>query len=255
MARPPDATAIADRHASRHSKGWHPFDSLRLISLELPIYLMTVSAAYAALFYRRYQDRQTSLNRARLETLRSQLQPHFLFNTLNTIASLVHEDPNKADRVLMALSELLRLCLETTTQDTVPLHRELEFTERYLLLMHTRFENRLRYLIEVSPETRSALVPTLLLQPLVENAVEHGLQPKQEGGFIQISTSIRRKRLLITISDDGIGFPEGEPLRMGIGLRNTVARLEERYGRIAQMKVSSNQGTTIEITLPYQPAP
>jgi sensor histidine kinase YesM len=215
---------------------------------------MTVCAAYAALFYRRFHERDASLNKARLDALRHQLQPHFLFNTLNVIASLVHEDPRRADAMLTALADLLRFTLETSGDQVVPLHRETAFIGRYLALMNARFEDRLRYSIEITPETYSALVPVLLLQPIVENAIEHGIQQKPDGGSVSIRAFLQLGKLHIEIVDDGVGIPEGHDIRMGIGIRNTIGRLEERYGKNAKLRITSPPGTKVEIIIPHRPA-
>ncbi len=179
------------------------FDMMRFMSFQLPLYLMILAGAHAALFFRREQERAALLAHARLDALRMQLQPHFLFNTLNTIAGLIHEEPDKADALLTALSELLRMSLETSGAQELPLRREMEFVERYLMLMHARFEERVRFEIDVEPGTRGALVPPMLLQPLVENAIEHGLQPKPGGGVIRVRAWQENQTLHLTVSDDG----------------------------------------------------
>ncbi len=181
-----------------------------------------------------------------------QLQPHFLFNTLNTIAGLIHEEPDKADALLTALSELLRMSLETSGAQELPLRREMEFVERYLMLMHARFEERVRFEIDVEPGTRGALVPPMLLQPLVENAIEHGLQPKPGGGVIRVRAWQENQTLHLTVSDDGAGLAKAELLREGIGLGNTRARLRELYGTGATLALHERAGTTAEITLPFR---
>ena len=224
------------------------------MSFELPIYLMIMSGAHAALFYRRSQERAASLARARLEALRMQLQPHFLFNTLNTIAGLVHDDPNKADAMLIALSDLLRLSLKTSRELELPLHRELEFVERYLELMHARFEERLRYHLDIAPDVNAALVPGFLLQPLVENAVHHGLEPQPAGGLVTVRAWREGETLHLSVADNGVGLSKGQPQREGIGLANTRARLHELYGKRASLSLRDEGGLSVEITLPFHTA-
>ena len=147
---------------------------------------MIVSGAHAALFFRRDEQRAASLARARLEVLKGQLQPHFLFNTLNVIAELVHEDPEKADAMITALSDMLRLTLDSASEQLVPLEREMEFVERYFAIMQIRLGERLRYECNIEPAARGALVPPFLLQPLVENAILHGIEPIPAGGAVTI---------------------------------------------------------------------
>ena len=147
-----------------------------LLRADLPIYLMILSAAHAALFFRREQERAASLAQARLDALRMQLQPHFLFNYLNTIAGLVHEEPDRAEELIISLSELLRLTLSVAGEAELPLVREMEFVGRYMAIMHARFEGKLTFEVEFAPELKTALVPAFLLQPLVEEAVQHELQ-------------------------------------------------------------------------------
>src|SRR4051812_30417496 len=169
-----------------------------LFGFRLPIYLAIVSVAHALHFYRRSQDRerrslelQASLAQARLEALKMQLQPHFLFNALNAIAALVHKDPDAADEMLAALSDFLRLVLATSGEQELPLRRELELVERYLAIEHARFGDRLQYRVDVSPETEPALVPAFLLHPLVENAVRHGFEPRSCAGSLTIQARLQ----------------------------------------------------------------
>ncbi|RYD77353.1 MAG: hypothetical protein EOP84_15635 [Verrucomicrobiaceae bacterium] len=230
------------------------FHLMRVVTFELPIYLMVLCAAHAVLFYRRDQERAVSLAHARLDALRMQLQPHFLFNTLNTIAGLVHEEPDKADAMLTSLSDLLRLTLHTHSERELPLSRELEFVERYLAIIHARFEEKLRFTVDVAPETRTALVPTFLLQPIVENAVEHGLQPRPDGGMVTIRVRREADILLISVADNGVGLPEGAAPAEGIGLGNTRARLKELYGGGSSLTLRSGEGLTVEISLPFHTA-
>ena len=228
------------------------FDMFGFMSFELPIYLMILMGAHAVLFYRREQERAASLARARLDALRMQLQPHFLFNTLNTIGGLVYEDPKKADAILTALSDLLRMSLETSREMEMPLSREMEFVERYLEIMHARFEQRVRFQIEVDADVRDALVPPMLLQPIVENAVEHGLQPKPEGGVVAVNASRQAGRLCLEVRDDGVGLSATNATIEGVGLQNTRARLRELYGDDATLNLRNDSGTVVEIKIPFR---
>jgi len=180
-----------------------------------------------------------------------QLQPHFLFNTLNMIAELVHEEPNKADAMLIALSGLLRLTMETAGEQELPLRRELEFIERYLTIMHARFEDRLKFQLGIDPATHAALVPTFLLQPLVENAIEHGLGPRMAGGLISIRSRRVGDVLHLCVSDNGAGLNGQKVRREGIGLGNTRNRLKELYGEAAELDMQDSGGLIVDIRLPF----
>lgn len=239
-----------------------PFRSVFLIGFRLPIYLAIIGAAHAAHFYRRSQERErrtleleASLARARLETLKMQLQPHFLFNSLNAIAELVHHDSNAADDMLTALSGLLRLTLDTSSEQQLPLRRELEIVEKYLAIERVRFGDRLKVRLDISPDVYNAQVPTLLLQPLVENAIHHGLEPKTGQGALTIRATRDGNTLKLEVSDNGAGLPQGLPTKEGIGLTNTRARLQELYGQDATLELYGRDGLTVDIHLPYRLAP
>lgn len=235
-----------------------PFNAFFLIGFRLPIYLAIVSVAHAVLFSRRSQERdrlEASLAKARIEALKMQLQPHFLFNSLNSIAALVHRDPHAADEMLAGLSDLLRLTIESSGEQELPLSEELKFVERYLAIEHVRFGERLRFEIEIAPEVRAAMVPTFLLQPLVENAVHHGLEPQQGAGLLSIRAWREGSRLRLTVADNGPGLADGPAHREGIGLPNTRARLSELYGDAATLELKSGEGMKVEISLPFRLAP
>jgi two-component sensor histidine kinase len=227
------------------------FDMLRMATFEVPIYLMLVSGAHTLTFYRRTQDRESSLAVARAEAQKMQLQPHFLFNTLNMIAELVHEEPDKADAMLIALSGLLRLTMETAGEQELPLRRELEFIERYLTIMHARFEDRLKFQLGIDPATHAAMVPTFLLQPLVENAIEHGLGPRMAGGLISIRSRRVGDLLHLCVADNGVGLNGKKAGPEGIGLRNTRNRLRELYGEAGRLEMQDASGMIVEISLPF----
>lgn len=212
---------------------------------------MIVSGAHAALFFRRDQQRAASLARARLDALRSQLQPHFLFNTLNVIAELVHEDAEKADAMITALSDMLRLTLDSASEQLIPLEREIEFVERYFAIMRTRLGDRLRYDCHIPLSAQMALVPPFLLQPLVENAILHGIEPVPAGGVVTIRARVNDDSLHLSVADNGIGM-ETPPAREGIGLANTRARLQELFGSAAQVTLTNGSGVTVEVTLPFR---
>jgi two-component sensor histidine kinase len=227
------------------------FDMLRLATFEIPIYLMLVSGAHTLTYYRRTQDRESSLAVARAEAQKMQLQPHFLFNTLNMIAELVHEEPDKADAMLIALSGLLRLTMETAGEQELPLRRELEIIERYLTIMHARFEDRLKFQLGIDPATHAALVPAFLLQPLVENAIEHGLGPRMAGGLISIRSRRVGGLLHLCVSDNGVGLNGTKAGPEGLGLGNTRNRLRELYGDAGRLDLQDAGGLIVEISLPF----
>lgn len=218
-------------------------------------YVLLASVAHAALFYRRAKEREASLAHARLAALRMQLQPHFLFNTLNTISGLVHTEPERADAVLTALGELLRLTLETSGERELPLHRELRMVGAYLDIMHARFEDRIRFTLAIEPGAREALVPAFILQPLIENAVRHGLEPRPGGGSVTIGAWREGERLVVEVRDDGVGLAEGGPVHEGVGLGNTRARLNELYGGRSKLELKSGgTGCIVVLVLPFHTA-
>jgi sensor histidine kinase YesM len=185
-------------------------------------------------------SRQEGLHRAKLETrlaeaqlqvLRLQLHPHFLFNTLHTVSALMHKDLRAADRMLALLGDLLRDSFDKVGAQEVSLKQELGFLDRYLEIERTRFRDRLTVDLQIDPEALDAEVPNLLLQPLVENAIRHGIGRRQEAGRIEIVARRHYDRLDIRIRDDGPGLPEGPEtaLRTGVGLANTAARLQQLY--------------------------
>lgn len=223
----------------------------------LPFYLLILSAGHALYFYRRGRERElktvelaASLAEARLRALRMQIQPHFLFNSLNALGTLIHRDTNAADEMLAALGDFLRLTLDDSSGQEVSLRRELEFVVRYLAIEKIRFGERLAYSIEVPPEMHDALVPSLLLQPLIENAVRHGIEPNRDGGRITIGAFKIDSFLHLKVCDDGPGMQKSASL--GVGLTNIRERLRELYGESASLHIASSKGTAIEICLPFR---
>ena len=200
-------------------------DLLFALSFEFPIYVMIVSAAHTVYFYRRGEVRKGQLAASQLQALQARLEPHFLFNTLNTVAGLVHKAPDKADAVLTMLSDLLRFSLESNTETQVPLEREVEFVQKYLAIMQVRYEERVQYDFQIAPDTIAAFVPTLLLQPIVENAIKYGIEPNLDGGKIHIRSWRDGDSLRLSVSNTGSGLPRREAFTEGIGLSNTHARV------------------------------
>ncbi|HKN74152.1 MAG TPA: histidine kinase [Candidatus Acidoferrum sp.] len=195
---------------------------------------------------------QAKLAQAQLENLRLQLQPHFLFNTLNTISSVMYEDVPAADAMLTHLSELLRLTLRTANSHEIPLAQELEITRLYLQIMQKRFESNLRVTYSVDSELENSLVPQLILQPLVENSLRHGL--KDGGAGIDIAIAARRENgsLILQVADSGTGFGAqgGEAaMNRGVGLANIRGRLEQLYGTEQGFAIANRPAGGAEVTL------
>jgi two-component system, LytTR family, sensor kinase len=195
---------------------------------------------------------------ARLRALRFQLEPHFLFNALNAVSTLVVEGRNAAaTRMLARLGDFLRLTLDAADSAEVSIEEELEFVRRYLEIERVRFGDRLSVTIEASPEASRGLVPVLLLQPLVENAVRHGALRRDGGGSVSLTVSEEGGMLRVAVTDDGPGFA-GDPVeRAGVGLANTAARLAELYGDRARLSLdpSPEGGVVATVEIPFRPAP
>lgn len=232
----------------------------------MPIYWVIVSVVHALTYYRRSQERErkaleltASLAQARLQALKMQLQPHFLFNALNAIATLVHKDPHAADDMIGNLSELLRQALDSSELQEVPLRKELEFLDCYLEIEQMRLGDRLRVEKQIAPDTLDAHVPVMILQPLVENAVRHGIEPSRAPGVVTVCAERQGELLQLTVRDSGAGARAStvNADRPGIGLANTRARLQELYGAGAQfvMQPVTATGFTVELRIPFHSAP
>jgi sensor histidine kinase YesM len=222
-----------------------------------------VVAAQAAEFYRREQEREHQavelrerLTHAQLEALRSQLHPHFLFNTLNAAATLMHTDVPGADRMLTELADLLRSTLAFSGRHEIPLAEELALVDRYLSIMRVRFRDRLTVEIDVAPEAREVLVPAFLLQPLLENALEHGLAVKPGPGCLAVHAARQDGRLTITVTDDGPG--PAHNAAAGVGLTNTRERLAQLYGTDQTLTLgpaAPSGGARVVVSIPWRPRP
>jgi sensor histidine kinase YesM len=196
------------------------------------------------------------LAEARLQSLRSQLQPHFLFNALNTMSSLTETDPKTARRLMEQLGRLLRMSLRHAATPLVTLAEELTFLDDYLAIESVRFEGRISVSVHAEDETLDALVPSFLLQPLVENAIRHGVGPRLSGGRIGVTAVREGTRLLLRVTDDGLGLPPDWNARReaGVGLRNTAARLEQLYPHDHLFRVApeASGGVVVRIDLPWR---
>ncbi|MFY2563432.1 sensor histidine kinase [Corallococcus terminator] len=231
---------------------------------DLLVYLSVVGLDAALGYSRRMREEavrasmlEAQLAQAQLHLLRSQLRPHFLFNTLHAISTLMHRDVESADRMVGQLSELLRASLERDGRHEVPLSEELELLSPYLDIERTRFSDRLQVEVDVSPEVRDALVPPLLLQPLVENAIRHGIAPRRGPGRVWVRVHRDGERLALEVGDDGVGPPVGSTeLKEGIGLGSTRARLERLHGAEQSLtwRAHAPSGFVVSLSLPYRSA-
>ena len=195
---------------------------------------------------------------SQLSALKMQLQPHFLFNTLGAIVVLIQQQKTaQAEAMVEKLSDLLRLTLEDVEAQEVPLWRELEFLRLYLSIEQVRFEDRLKVRIVPAAALSDVLVPHMVLQPLVENAVRHGLGQSEEAVTIEVATSSNNGSLTLVVSDDGPGLLSGAPAHSGIGLTNTRNRLARLYGEKATLVIgpSADRGVRVTITLPIRVVP
>ena len=230
------------------------------LALDVVIYGAIVGACYAIDFRRQLRQRemaasqmQASLSQARLQALRAQLNPHFLFNTLNAISVLALKGQGEAvARTLSQLGDLLRLSLDTGLPQEVSLEAELEFTERYLAIQRVRFPDRLTVSRSIEPLALDAMVPSLLLEPLVENAVMHGVGMQPGPGRIEIRAVKCGDRLRVEVHDSGPGFPAIDARREGIGLGNTRERLEQLYPADYRLDIGGENGARVAIDLPFR---
>ena len=228
-------------------------------------YLLILSGVLIWSYYRLFRERElvasqlaAQLSQARLQALRMQLNPHFLFNAMNSISMLVRRNDNaQAVRMIAGLSDLLRHVLEDSTGDEVPLADEIAFLKRYLEIERVRFQDRLTVRFDVSDETLGAFVPNLLLQPLVENAIRHGIARKVNPGTVEIAARRLGDRLILQVSDDGPGLTGPSADGTGVGVRNTEARLDQLYGGASSFELRSGThgGAVATVTLPFHAQP
>jgi len=236
-------------------------------ALDVLVYWSLVGVCQAITNFRSSQERErraaqleARLTSAKLQALRVQLNPHFLFNTLNSIATLVYVNPRAADEMLGDLSELLRRSLASMEEQEIPLAQELEFIAAYIGIEQKRFGERLRVEQSVPDELMTALVPALILQPLVENAIRHGIEPRRGPGLISLEAKREDKHLRLIVRDNGRGLPGADlngSVQRGIGLANTQARLQGLYGQDQSFFFGSAepQGCRVDIHLPFHLEP
>ena len=255
--------------------GVTPWSSLRLSQLLSPsiigwqlwswlIYWVIVGGLLAYRYYERYVSSELRLERlehsyseARLNALRMQLDPHFLFNALNTISSHVERDPKLTRRMIEHLGDLLRMSLESKDRQEVPLIEEIAFLEHYLEIQKIRFGDQLRVVMDVGPDVRFAAVPAMVIQPLVENAIRHGISRRASGGTVTVRAVADGERLEIRVTDDGVGLPLGWTLEgsEGLGLsitRQRIAGIHPNGASRFEVRNRAESGTEVEISLPLR---
>jgi len=251
--------AVLDAYVQPLISGF-PANFVYKLHTNLVTYASVVAVVQAALYYRKYRERELQasqlearLVQSQLQVLKSELHPHFLFNTLHAISTLMHRDVEAADRMLARLSDLLRHSLEHIGRQETTLEAELEFLALYVEIEQMRFGDRLSVDVDAARETLDLAVPAFLLQPLVENAIRHAVAPRAAGGSVEIQASRFDDTLRIEVRDDGPGFSAG-PARNGIGLSNTRARLEQLYGTSHRFELvnfdAPSRGASCRIELP-----
>ncbi|MEW6364927.1 MAG: histidine kinase [Acidobacteriota bacterium] len=224
-------------------------------------YSLILGGYYAHGTYHRLREQmivaarlEAQLAQAQLQALKMQLQPHFLFNTLHTVSSLMDEDVGQARRTLTRLSDLLRQTLEHVGVQEVTLRRELEFLGGYLEIEKTRFEDRLRVNFDIDPQLLDVMVPGFMLQPLVENAIRHGIMPRPEGGCIDIRARRDGSQVMIEVADNGVGAADSGGFREGLGLSSVRRRLQQLYGESHGLDIRTREGggTLVALSVPLR---
>jgi len=219
------------------------------------IYWGITAVSQAINYFRKYQQRNFQLAQAELQVLKMQLHPHFLFNTINAISELVYEEPEVADQTLSQLSDLLRLSLKSGKAQEVSLQEELNFLKKYIEIQQTLLQQRLTIELKISPETLAAKVPNMILQPLVENAIRHGIAPSVNGGVLQIEARRENEMLLLIIKDNGCGLVSADKILKsgGIGISNTRERLQQLYGNKQTFNLAqpNDGGFMVSILIPF----
>lgn len=205
--------------------------------------------------YRRAAQLKLELTRAQLQALKMQIHPHFLFNTLNSISALLHKDPQAADEMVGGLGDFLRLTLKSSGKEMVRLEKEMEFLRCYMEIEQVRFRDQLSVDFQVGPDSADAEVPNMLFQPIIENAVKHGMSDRKDRGAIQVFSEIREGRLLVRISDNGPGIAmDQENTKEGIGLRNVRQRLQQIYHNDYRFIMENGEecGLRVTVEIPYR---
>lgn len=239
-----------------------PLQLAQLLDWELFAGVGVIAVAHAYFYYAESRERglrqanlETRLMEAQLQTLQRQLHPHFLFNTLNAISTLMHRDVQAADRTLVQLSGLLRVTLDSIARPQIPLGEEIDFLDKFVQIEQTRLGDRLSVTFDVDADTLDAQVPALILQPLVENAIKYGVAPHSHAGNVSVTGRREGDMLVLAVTDDGPGpsEPALAALSTGIGLSNTRARLSHQYGARHRFEFKRQQGTfTVLVAFPFR---
>ncbi|MGH9944732.1 MAG: sensor histidine kinase [Pyrinomonadaceae bacterium] len=251
-------------------KPYSPVGTLRTIvwnaSEDIGIYGLILFLHHAFTYYHRYRagelrssQLETQLAQSQLQALKMQLHPHFLFNTLHSISALVHHDADTADRMISRLGDFLRLTLDNSGSQEVSLQRELEFLKCYLEIERIRFRDRLTTEFRIEPQALDSAVPNLILQPIVENAIRHGIAPRAAPGRVEISAERQNGSLRLRVRDNGPGLSVNptaqQTSKEGLGLRNTRARLARLYGDAHRFELSNDPegGLIVTLEIPFRP--
>ena len=253
-------------HAGKYSAStWAQFFQRLLfenLDWSLMVYAVIVGASHAFAFFRESEQRkvravqlEAQVMEARLKTLEAELHPHFLFNTLHAISTLVHRDPEAADRMISRLSDLLRITFDRSGEPKVSLKEEIDFLQKYLDIEQTRFQDRLTVHVKVDADALDGEVPRMILQPIVENGIKHGITGRKGGDLIEITAGRHGERLWLQVNDNGGGLQVGtlRALRTGVGLSNTRDRLDCLYARHYRLEFSDRHGgLAVLIEIPFQ---
>jgi two-component system LytT family sensor kinase len=230
------------------------------VVIELMIFWAAIALMYGFEYYRQNKERERvqlqlerRISEMQLEALRAQLHPHFLFNTLNAIATVLHRDPARADKAIINLAELLRAVMERHESEEIPLEAELDLAKRYLDIMSLRSGESITVTWSIAPEARDAAVPYFILQPLLENALEHGFAAQHRGGHIEVSARANNGVLKVVVEDNGSGFDSVAPTN-GIGLSMTAKRLSELYGEagLINLEPVASGGSRVMLEIPLK---
>jgi two-component system LytT family sensor kinase len=235
-----------------------------LFSEGLAPYWLMILLSHALDYHKRYKEEtlkasqlETRLAQAQLQALKMQLHPHFLFNTLHSISALLHRDVEAADKMITRLGDFLRITLENSGTQKVTLQQELEFLGGYLEIERIRFQDRLTTSIQVEPEALDVQVPNLILQPIVENAIRHGIAPRSAPGRIEVRAEHKNGMLRIQVRDNGPGLPVNRSsenrFKGGLGLANTQARLDQLYGTTYRLDLDNDPDGGLVVTLEIPP--